>query len=250
MNCKKLKNCYNSYKKSASLRGYFFDLSENQFFHVVNSNCGYCGDKPRMYSDGLVRNGIDRVDNNVGYVHQNIIACCSTCNSMKGTLSYSEFRDKCNKISNKTEEFTEVLKNGINSSEVLAYTLKQGRYLSPNEIFKCIIEGTLKKSDIKYSFKKALEDFSGEFKITKNLFKKKGFKLNNVSLEDFNKSQLKIWNTSETPEEFKMAEKIQIQELNIIKSLKKVKKSNKVNSEDFIKDHGLSKSDIMELPPF
>lgn len=42
----------------------------------------------------FVYNGIDRVDNSVGYVLSNCVPCCSTCNRMKGTMSSEEFKEK------------------------------------------------------------------------------------------------------------------------------------------------------------
>ena len=43
-------------------------------------------------------NGVDRVDNNIGYTLENSVSCCSWCNSMKNILPVNEFLNKIKKI--------------------------------------------------------------------------------------------------------------------------------------------------------
>ena len=56
-----------------------------------------CGVPPQQIRSSKGRNGdytyngIDRVDNEKGYVHGNVEACCGTCNFLKGNLSLAEF---------------------------------------------------------------------------------------------------------------------------------------------------------------
>lgn len=205
---------YTNYRESAEKRGYEFKLSTNQFYHIINSNCAYCGNEPREYSDGSIRNGIDRVDNEKGYEHTNVIACCSTCNMMKGTLSFAEFRNHCEKIMNKTDEISELrLKYGDQSSEMLSYAFKFGKYLSPNEIFRCIMSGHLTKEDVKYDFKIALQEFDEEFNIVKRQLKKHKVKLRKLTREVYNRSQLRFWHKAINKEEAILAERIQLTEL-------------------------------------
>lgn len=74
-----------TYKKSASVRGYDFNLSDQQAFDLFSSNCFYCDSSPSPV------NGIDRVDNTQGYTFLNCVSCCSVCNLAKRELTKDEF---------------------------------------------------------------------------------------------------------------------------------------------------------------
>lgn len=43
-------------------------------------------------------NGIDRIDNNEGYVEGNVRSCCKTCNRMKSSMTAEMFVSHANKI--------------------------------------------------------------------------------------------------------------------------------------------------------
>ncbi len=64
---------------------------------MSKGNCNYCGDPPsctmynRNKSDFYIYNGIDRVDNNVGYVLDNAVSCCKVCNRAKYNMAEEEF---------------------------------------------------------------------------------------------------------------------------------------------------------------
>lgn len=62
------------------------ELTDEQITDLMNGECHYCGDAPRIYREGgrdVLRNGIDRVDSSLGYVPGNVVTCCGTCNKMK-----------------------------------------------------------------------------------------------------------------------------------------------------------------------
>ena len=89
---------YSSYKKSANKRRYKFILSEKTFRELTSSNCYYCGIEPsQIYDNGTngngnyVYNGIDRVNNDVGYLKKNCVPCCKDCNRAKRTMTQEEF---------------------------------------------------------------------------------------------------------------------------------------------------------------
>lgn len=67
---------FRSYKHGATRRGYDWDITPEQFHSFWNAPCHYCGDEIQ----GV---GIDRVDNYKGYVVDNCVPCCETCNEMK-----------------------------------------------------------------------------------------------------------------------------------------------------------------------
>jgi hypothetical protein len=88
---KQPKNRYATYKRGAERRGYTFSLTIEEFTNLWNKPCSYC-------NTPILGIGIDRQDNTIGYTVNNTIACCTTCNFMKGTLSHKEFIDKCVQI--------------------------------------------------------------------------------------------------------------------------------------------------------
>lgn len=88
---KTIKGRFGSYKHSAKQRGHIFDLTIEDFEKIILGKCFYCGE------DGY---GIDRMDNNIGYILTNSVSCCYQCNMMKMDYTIEEFLDKCDKISN------------------------------------------------------------------------------------------------------------------------------------------------------
>lgn len=74
-------------------------ITVDQFARLSHQNCAYCGRPPHMAvkdSHGTVigyRNGIDRIDNNVGYIIGNCAPACWHCNRSKGDMSFAEWSD-------------------------------------------------------------------------------------------------------------------------------------------------------------
>jgi 5-methylcytosine-specific restriction endonuclease McrA len=60
-------------------------ISKEEFNDLSARECHYCGKKGP--------NGIDRVDNNKGYLKENCVPCCKHCNYAKGNLSMEDFSD-------------------------------------------------------------------------------------------------------------------------------------------------------------
>jgi hypothetical protein len=75
---------YKTYKKRAEKRfkGQKF-LSQEEFNALTAKPCNYC--------DKSGPNGIDRIDNNIGYIVKNCVPCCKHCNYVKGDLSQADF---------------------------------------------------------------------------------------------------------------------------------------------------------------
>ena len=40
---------------------------------------------------GYLHNGIDRIDNNIGYESKNVVSCCKICNYAKSNMNYKDF---------------------------------------------------------------------------------------------------------------------------------------------------------------
>lgn len=99
----KYSTIYHRYKKSARNRGLEFTLSLNEAAELFSSPCVYCKSIP---SNTCIRTaymiysytGIDRLDNNKGYIQNNVVPCCQSCNLAKYTKSISEFLSQTEKI--------------------------------------------------------------------------------------------------------------------------------------------------------
>lgn len=94
-----------SYIKSSHNRNLEFNLSDDEFRHIIKQNCYYCGNSPSKKFKVKGRNhvaysynGIDRVDNNLGYILENCVPCCETCNFMKRVMGYEEFLEHIESI--------------------------------------------------------------------------------------------------------------------------------------------------------
>lgn len=89
---------YYSYKSSSNRRkngNFEFTIEKEKFKELTKKNCYYCGKEPSTIARGdngeYVYNGLDRVDNNIGYHLENIVPCCSECNFMKGAKKQEDF---------------------------------------------------------------------------------------------------------------------------------------------------------------
>jgi hypothetical protein len=102
------KYIYRDYKGGAKRRGYDFNIDFDVFIKMCQEPCHYCGSKNSRktstshknisYRTHFISNGIDRVDNNIGYTEENCVPCCTTCNSMKMCLGKDEFLTHIQKI--------------------------------------------------------------------------------------------------------------------------------------------------------
>ena len=97
---------YSSYKRRAERKNLCFELTKEQFRSLTKQNCFYCGCHPSSiynprYNGGYIYNGVDRVDNIIGYISENCVPCCKDCNKAKGTRSYIEFIDWIERLATK-----------------------------------------------------------------------------------------------------------------------------------------------------
>ena len=86
-----LKGRFVNYKTNAKRKGLIFEFTLDEFSKIINEPCYYCGGESY---------GIDRIDNSIGYLKDNIVPCCSMCNYMKRTYSEEDFINQCIKIIN------------------------------------------------------------------------------------------------------------------------------------------------------
>jgi len=99
-----IRKLFVAYKYSAVKRNITFEISFEEFKILTSQNCTYCGISPEQiiisgYSEYRY-NGIDRVDNNLGYTKDNIITCCKKCNYSKSNFSQDDFYQWAKRVYN------------------------------------------------------------------------------------------------------------------------------------------------------
>lgn len=93
------KSIFYKYEYGAKARGLLFKLTFQEFMTFWGKDCFYCNNRIETI-------GLDRVDNDLGYLNGNVVACCSICNKMKQTFSKNLFIEQCNKITKKHPDYS------------------------------------------------------------------------------------------------------------------------------------------------
>lgn len=83
---------YKSYRRNARQRGIRFDITKDEFIVLISGKCHYCGTHGSPYV------GIDRVNNEEGYLIQNCVPCCEWCNKIKMAHTESDMIEHIKKI--------------------------------------------------------------------------------------------------------------------------------------------------------
>ena len=92
-----LNSLYTAYQYSAKERGFIFLLTKEDFKELTKRDCTYCGSAPSQehlpstLKVPYVYNGIDRRNNEIGYVKDNVVPCCKSCNFAKHKMTTDEF---------------------------------------------------------------------------------------------------------------------------------------------------------------
>lgn len=93
---------YATYRCGAEHRKFDFLLTKNDFLKLTSENCDYCGAVPHQIigskNGNYVYNGVDRKNNAAGYVIDNCVSCCGTCNLMKRMMSVEQFLQACQAV--------------------------------------------------------------------------------------------------------------------------------------------------------
>lgn len=87
---------FDRYQDNAQSRGIEFCLTPDDVRALTKMPCFYCGIEPSQImlsqsGESYVYNGIDRADNNRGYLLSNCVPCCGFHNRMKGAMSQQSF---------------------------------------------------------------------------------------------------------------------------------------------------------------
>lgn len=99
-----LNNLYSDYKKKSEYRNIDFNLNIKDFEILVLDKCSYCGIKSSnikqhskkrkiAINSTLLYNGIDRVNNELGYINGNVVTACRICNQAKHQMTKTSFLD-------------------------------------------------------------------------------------------------------------------------------------------------------------
>src|SRR3990167_138039 len=78
------KGCFSHYKCRAKYRGKLFKISFEDFNTFWQQPCSYCG-------ASIATIGLDRMDNQKGYLIGNVTPCCWPCNKKKGPKDVDTF---------------------------------------------------------------------------------------------------------------------------------------------------------------
>jgi hypothetical protein len=116
------KSLYSSYKCNAKNRKLQFDVTFEHFMNLLKDNCFYCNSEPsNIYFKSYYNtpyNGVDRINNELGYTNDNIVSCCKICNISKNNYSTEVFFDWIQRISRNYKKLKinmkEKLKKDIN----------------------------------------------------------------------------------------------------------------------------------------
>ena len=133
---------YVNYKKSCTKRNIKLNILENEYLNILTYPCHYCG----CFNQGA--NGIDRIHSELHYEVDNIVPCCKTCNSLKGTLTTLQFKQKLkniyyNRILNKRPDYELDPKNKLisllskNNIKITAFP--QLKLSKPSEYYENLI---------------------------------------------------------------------------------------------------------------
>ena len=111
-----VEHTYSCYKNGAKQRKIDFNLSHNDVKRIIFQPCIYCGYEGcdtyiHTKKAGRKYNGIDRINSSKGYQVGNIVPCCSICNKLKHTMSYSEWFDYLDQLASYYKDNKYIINN-------------------------------------------------------------------------------------------------------------------------------------------
>ncbi len=82
---------YPQYRQNALRRNLEFQLTPGEFKVITEQKCYYCGGYSQDRDPRFSGNGIDRKDSSLGYLIDNCVPCCVTCNFIKNNMHFNDF---------------------------------------------------------------------------------------------------------------------------------------------------------------
>jgi len=74
------RNRYRPAVSMAKFRGFKFTLAKKEYLDLISKPCHYCSG---FFPKTQVGIGLDRINNDLGYIKDNVLSCCYTCNSTR-----------------------------------------------------------------------------------------------------------------------------------------------------------------------
>jgi hypothetical protein len=98
------RSAFRRVKYDAKRAGREFNITLDFFVRMCHEPCHYCNrrdinsiDVPSKAGGYLLKgfryNGLDRVDNTIGYEEDNCVPCCVVCNRAKNSMPYADFME-------------------------------------------------------------------------------------------------------------------------------------------------------------
>jgi len=104
------KQIFDNYKRSAKKRELEFELTQDRVEFLIQQPCYFCGELPingnsrfqilKEGSEIFKYNGIDRLDNIIGYTEENSITACWFCNRAKFVSSEKQYYENIERTYN------------------------------------------------------------------------------------------------------------------------------------------------------
>lgn len=146
---------YYKYKNRALTKHIEFIILPNEYKLITNQDCYLCGKS----NTNTHKNGIDRYDNDIGYVLENCRPCCGECNYMKRNYSYNDLFDKfkmiyhynntkkeiINELEQKTKNNSIENTNDENITITLEEETENDKLMVKNN--KCLVKGNKKSQE-------------------------------------------------------------------------------------------------------
>lgn len=86
-------------KRKAERKAQEFTLTDEEVNTITNGKCEFCGAAPasRVFSERftgieVLKNEMSLIRPRLGYVTGNVVAACSRCNTVKGDMSWRQFK--------------------------------------------------------------------------------------------------------------------------------------------------------------
>ena len=89
-------------KGSAKRRGLEWALDKIDVAKLTQAPCAYCGsvgsNRLKYRGEVLRYNGLDRIDNSIGYRLENVLPACRFCNSLRGPMKWETWIGFINQV--------------------------------------------------------------------------------------------------------------------------------------------------------
>lgn len=121
---------YKDYNRRAMNKNIAFEITKDEFNEIKEKDCYLCGKK----NSNIHKNGVDRINNELGYIISNVKSCCGDCNYMKNKFDLNVIKEKMLLIYNNLKNY----KFDINSIQIMNHLNKHLNKKSSEEKVKSL----------------------------------------------------------------------------------------------------------------